>query len=490
MVNVLGNEIIGAFTNGVAVKSIYTYGELVWPTTPPTYEWYVQWTPSGRMGSFSMFGQTYNLQDYLGCFSWIGGMDSAMITSSAFSHCSLFTVETNVRTIQGEAFTGNTSLSQISLPTCKYIDESAFYWCSLKQIDLPECEHIGSYAFCWNPISRAFLHKCSNICENAFTNTSINLLVLESNSVVSINSSIDTFNRTPFAGCMGSILVPVDLYSSYLTAPGWSSLSCILGSYKYYISWTPNSLSEQFNINSVTYNMSDYSGFYTTPDDITITRNAFSNTHITTLSTNIKTIGSQAFGFCQSLSMADMSQCTNIDMYAFTECSNLLDIYAPLCRNIGSWAFIKCQKLKSVDLPECQYIAESAFYECLSISYINIPKCSYIGNNAFYHCGIESLNLRECKIIDPEAFKGCSNLSVVYLSECLAIYWEAFGECTSLQSIYIYNSYCGLGDSNVFSLTGITSSTGAIYVPTSLLDTYKNDSDWGYFSDRIFSIPT
>lgn len=34
MVDVFGNEIIGAYTNGVAIQAIYAYGNLVWPVGP------------------------------------------------------------------------------------------------------------------------------------------------------------------------------------------------------------------------------------------------------------------------------------------------------------------------------------------------------------------------------------------------------------------------------------------------------------------------
>ena len=56
MVDVFGNNIISAFTNGVSVKSIFTYGEQVWPAIS---EYYVKWDRSEYSGYFSMNGNTY-----------------------------------------------------------------------------------------------------------------------------------------------------------------------------------------------------------------------------------------------------------------------------------------------------------------------------------------------------------------------------------------------------------------------------------------------
>ena len=63
----------------------------------------------------------------------------------------------------------------------------------------------------------------------------------------------------------------------------------------------------------------------------------------------------------------------------------------------------------------------------------------------------------------------------------------AFDSCTNLNTIF-YNCsarVCTLGNSNAFSGTGITSSTGSIFVPVSLVDAYKSATNWTYFSNVI-----
>ena len=99
-------------------------------------------------------------------------------------------------------------------------------------------------------------------------------------------------------------------------------------------------------------------------------------------------------------------------------------------------------------LPVVSIISSYCFNECRSLTQVSLPVCSYIGNNAFY---------------------SCSSLSLITIG---------------------YSSICSLGGSATFSNTQITSSTGSIYVPSSLVDAYKTADNWSYFKDRIFTIPS
>ena len=71
---------------------------------------------------------------------------------------------------------------------------------------------------------------------------------------------------------------------------------------------------------------------------------------------------------------------------------------------------------------------------------------------------------------------------------CTTIEPSAFGACTSLTSIYLMNpSICALKNSNAFSQTGIWSTKGSIFVPASLVSSYKTATNWAFFSNRIFA---
>jgi hypothetical protein len=159
-------------------------------------------------------------------------------------------------------------LSYVSLPVCEYVGYYAFDRCSrLTSIDLPMCSYIDNDVFTsCSSLSEVNLPVCGQIGSHAFNDcVSLSLLVLESDSVVRIDSSYHTFENTPFSRCSGSILVPEELLNDYLTAPGWSSLSCVIYSIpitSYYINWTPTSLSGSFKMEGNTYNLEDYGGSF------------------------------------------------------------------------------------------------------------------------------------------------------------------------------------------------------------------------------------
>lgn len=116
--------------------------------------------------------------------------------------------------------------------------------------------------------------------------------------------------------------------------------------------------------------------------------------------------------------------------------------------SIGSYAFQSCHSLTTASFPNATSINGSVFYGCSLIAEMWLPKVSIIG---------------------ARAFAGCSNLMSVYL---------------------LNNSVIRLAQGNEFDSTPIkvssyTGSFGSIYVPASLVDSYKSGPYWSVISDRI-----
>ena len=223
-------------------------------------------------------------------------------------------------------------------------------------------------------------------------------------------------------------------------------------------------------------------------------------------------IGNQVFYECSSLSQISIPMCSYIGNQAFTSCSSLTQVNFPMCSYIGPYTFLGCSSLNQVSLPMCSYIDSNVFQNCSSLSQISFPMCEYIGNSVFCSCrSLTQVNLPMCGYIGSYAFQNCSSLSQisfpvcsyigrgalafcslltqVNLPMCGYIGINAFVSCTSLNMITIgYSGVCNLNNSNAFSKTQITSSTGSIYVPASLVDSYKSATNWSYFSTQIFPI--
>lgn len=186
-------------------------------------------------------------------------------------------------------------------------------------------------------------------------------------------------------------------------------------------------------------------------------------------------VNMSAFQSCTNLTTVSLPVCRYIDKLAFGSCRNLSSIYLPSCVSLYSAAFCDCANLTSVDLPSCTYIESGVFYRCNNLSYVSLPVCTYIAGTtygvvmgAFQETALTSIDLPVCSYIGSSAFIWVSTLSTITLG---------------------YSSVCNLANSMALNGTPIYSGTGSIYVPSSLVDSYKSANPWSYFSSIIFPIP-
>lgn len=152
-------------------------------------------------------------------------------------------------------------------------------------------------------------------------------------------------------------------------------------------------------------------------------------------------------------------------------------------------------KLKEVSFPACTSIAWYAFYDAY-IQSISFPVCTTIGQSAFYNCNkLTTVSFPACTTISSYAFQRCWDLTTASFPVCTSIGASAFQQCQNLSEFYLAGlSVCKLLNSNVFSSTpyrGYSASfsgTPYIYVPQSLLASYKTSTNWAYFSNYFSAI--
>jgi hypothetical protein len=159
-------------------------------------------------------------------------------------------------------------------------------------------------------------------------------------------------------------------------------------------------------------------------------------------------------------------------------------------RSIGNYAFASCTSLTSVSFPNATTIGSYAFYYCSKLTTISFPNATTIGSNAFCYCSkLTTISFPNATTIGIYAFNNCSNLTSISFPKATTIGNNAFYRCSKLTTIYLTNSsVCKLSNSNAFSSTGIGSDKGSIFVPASLLTSYKTATNWTYFSNRIFGV--
>lgn len=178
----------------------------------------------------------------------------------------------------------------------------------------------------------------------------------------------------------------------------------------------------------------------------------------------------------------------NLPDRAFCDCTSLTSVNLPACTSIGDDAFQYCDSLTTVNLPACTSTYYGMFKDCTLLTYANLLACTNIASEAFSGCtSLTSVNFPACTNIEPSAFYGCTSLTSVNLQACEVIDADAFSGCTSLTEIYLLApSVCTLIGCEAFTDTPIASGTGAIYVPASMVDEYKEYGYWSEFSNVIY----
>ncbi len=162
---------------------------------------------------------------------------------------------------------------------------------------------------------------------------------------------------------------------------------------------------------------------------------------------NITSIGKSAFYECTSLTsitFGENSQLEIIEQESFSSCSQLKTIIIP--RNVMQIhyaAFTSCSQLKTV-----------TFYEDSNLI--------SVGGSAFWNCALESITLPSSVMeIGDSALGANFNLETITIKSFVNYSYALLHNCTRLENIY---------------------------VPSSLVNSYKAASGWSDFASKIFAI--
>ena len=218
---------------------------------------------------------------------------------------------------------------------------------------------------------------------------------------------------------------------------------------------------------------------------------------------NATSIGEYAFQNCSALTSIDLRNAINIGEYAFCNCSALTSIDLPNATSIGGYAFYSCSALTSIDIPNATSIGDGAFEKCSALTSIDLPNATSIGGYAFQKCSaLTSIDLRNAINIGEYAFCNCFVLTSIDLPNATSIGNGAFQNCSALTSIDLPNA-TSIGNGafqNDYSLKTIflhsktmctctggpaIASSATIYVPESLINSYKTATYWSSYASRF-----
>jgi len=182
----------------------------------------------------------------------------------------------------------------------------------------------------------------------------------------------------------------------------------------------------------------------------------------------VEIIGESAFGFCSALSDISMTNVTLIGSYAFWRCK-LSSASLPNVTSIGSFAFQNCSLLQSVYAPNITEVRSGCFAGCSKLANAVLPNVKTIGDSAFSSAALTAISLPKADYFGISAFRNCRSLMSVYLLS------------TSVPILYRSNTF----EMTPMIKSAYTGSFGSIYVPASLVDSYKSANIWSYYSARI-----
>lgn len=182
---------------------------------------------------------------------------------------------------------------------------------------------------------------------------------------------------------------------------------------------------------------------------------ALVNRSITEISSNVAIVGENAFTKCISLVSANLPLATKVSHNAFSNCDNLQSVNVPLVENVGQNAFTYCIHLTNIKLPSVTFINNNAFYRCATLETVDLGSTTYVSGYTFGYChSLKAVIMRSTKkndLVATTAFNSC---------------YHILGTTDAT-----YNPD-GLKD-------------GYIYVPRSLVDTYKADAKWGEYASQF-----
>lgn len=194
------------------------------------------------------------------------------------------------------------------------------------------------------------------------------------------------------------------------------------------------------------------------------------------------------FEYCSKLREIEIGAITKIPSNCFSSCSSLESVDFKDVTQIESSAFYNCSKLKSVDFPLITLAAGSVFKNCTALTSVNLPSVIQCGSSSFSGCkALVNIVLPACTALSYFAFLGCNALETVDLPVCKNLNFSGiFENCTNLKAV-ILRSTDGVVPvmSNAFNPSGIASKTGYIYVPASLIDAYKANTNWSTYASQF-----
>lgn len=365
-------------------------------------------------------------------------------------------VNNTVSKIGANAFQSVSTIKSMIFTEAIEVDAGAFYRCEAEYFSFPKLESIGSYAFGY----------CSNVKDFVFPEVTY----VGGSAFQYCNADSLTILKLSYLGDYAF----TNYNDNGIKSITLSGLSIA----------TSNQFSNLYHTENLTLYDVSIASYYTFGY---FGGSLSSNTAVINVP-DLEFASGQAFAYCYKLSKVNAPKLKTLGSSAFYYDSGLTEVNMPLVEIVSSSAFVYCSSLLSANLPNCTTLGESAFAYCYSLSEVNLPECSSAGSYIFYNCSsLSSFKMPKLKRAQYGLVGYCQTLSEIYLDTI-----EQFDNF----AIYAASNLTALHMSQISSVPVVTSyyfistcdSLAHIYVPSSLVTDFLNDTNWAFYSSIISGI--
>lgn len=180
-------------------------------------------------------------------------------------------------------------------------------------------------------------------------------------------------------------------------------------------------------------------------------------------------------------------QITSIGDNTFYGCTALNEVDVPNATRIGTRA-LKNTAIVHAYFPLVTKLENETFNSCGSLKRVDFPLVTTIGTFLFQYCGLlETVNMPKLTNLGVASFEQCNRLRIVDLPELTLIDSYAFTRCPAMVALVLRNenTVCKLISTNVFEISPINIGTLYIYVPSTLVDSYKSATNWSTYATQF-----
>lgn len=197
----------------------------------------------------------------------------------------------------------------------------------------------------------------------------------------------------------------------------------------------------------------------------------------------------QAFEKAYNVVIDDISMLKSLNSYQFNQSiSVIVDKLPEGIKSIPYYCFTSAQNILLTEIPETvTSIGNYAFYTCRLMSLTELPDgLTSLGYQVFSQCYSNAISKAYGLTSIPSNvfYRNYCQFSF----DCFATSIEsgAFQECINLKTLILRSeTRAELSGTSALTSTPIASGTGYIYVPSSLIDSYKTATNWSVYANQF-----